>query len=302
MPFNLTTGAALRRRINALDPERDDEEITRLSSLVLYGDAYFAHSTFLVTFARQAAVPAIARVLYRSGQGDVVVDPRRRNDDTIVFFTEFYRRGYRSEQGRAAIARMEKIHSNFKMDDETKAYTMATVIFEPERLAAYFGCAPFSDNELMGRWNFWRGFAAEMPLKLPADTREDFLAWMTDYEQRAYAYTPDGAAIFDALVEDWRRWYPNWIGGAKVARESLLALLDGHLRNAFHLPRASRSMDLRAKLTSNVYLRSTPIRVMRRDRSVARRFGRRHADPQNLDDVGYTPRIHQPRDKAKPAA
>jgi hypothetical protein len=49
-----TTGSALRRRINALDPVRDDEEVTRLTSLVLYGDAYFVHSTFLVTFARRS--------------------------------------------------------------------------------------------------------------------------------------------------------------------------------------------------------------------------------------------------------
>jgi hypothetical protein len=106
----------------------------------------------------------------------VILDPRRRNDDTIVFFSEFFRRGYKSDEGRAAIARMEQIHSNFLMDDELKAYTLATVVFEPERLAEQFGCSPFSDVEKQDRWNFWKGFAA---------------------------------AIFDALVEDWRAGTPT---------------------------------------------------------------------------------------------
>src|SRR5689334_19253220 len=116
MVQNWTTGGALRRYVDSLDPITDDEEITAQVSNVMFGDAYFAHSIFLVTFARQVAVPEIAKVLYRSGNGDVVKDPKRRNNDTIVFFTEFYRRGYKSEEGRAAIARMEKIHSNFLID------------------------------------------------------------------------------------------------------------------------------------------------------------------------------------------
>jgi hypothetical protein len=195
----------------------------------------------------------------------VILDPRRRNDDTIVFFSEFFRRGYKSDEGRAAIARMEQIHSNFLMDDELKAYTLATVVFEPERLAEQFGCSPFSDVEMQGRWNFWKGFAA---------------------------------AIFDALVEDWRRWYPDWLGGEKTARHSLTALLDDHLRETLELPKPSRAMALRVKLTASAYLRSTPIRLMRRDRSVINYFGKRHADPRDLENVGFKPRNRGQRDRS----
>lgn len=294
MPLGWTYGAAVRRRISALDPVRDDEEITRLTSLTLFGDPYFAHATFLVTFARQAAVPRIAKVLHRSGQGDVIVDPRRRNDDTIVFFAEFFRRGYKSEAGRAAIARMERIHSNFIMDDELKAYTMATVMFEPERLAEQFGCDPFSETEKLGRWNFWKGFSEAMPIQLPADTREGFLEWMHEYERREYRYTDAGAAIFDALVEDWRRWYPDWLGGRKTARQSLIGLCDDHLRETLRLTPPSRPMQRRVSRTANLYMRSTPIRLMRKDRSVVDFFGRRHPDPTDLERVGYQPRRREP--------
>lgn len=292
---DLTTGAALRRRIRALDPEREDEQITRLVSDVLYGDPYFAHSTFLVTFARQAAVPAIAKVLARSGQGDVVADPRRRNNDTIVFFTEFFRRGYRSEAGRAAIARMEAIHGNFRIDDELKVYTLATVIFEPERLATQFGCEPFSRVEKLGRWNFWKGFANAMPIELPTYDREQFIDWMIDYERRNYAHTTDAELIFDGLVRDWARWYPNWMGGQSLARNSLAALLDDHTRQAMGQPNPSRSMQLRVKLTAQAYLKTVPVHVIRENRSIVDYFGRDHNDPSDLGEVGYKPRRYNPR-------
>lgn len=295
MAGKFTTGATLRRRIRSLDPERDDETITRLVSQVLYGDPYFAHSTFLVTFARQAAVPAIAKVLARSGQGDVVVDPRRRNNDTILFFMEFFRRGYRSEAGRGAIARMEAIHSNFRIDDELKIYTLATVIFEPERLATQFGCEPFSDVEKLARWNFWKGFARAMPIELPTDDRDEFIAWMLDYEDRNYAHTRDAELIFDGLVRDWSRWYPRWMGGEKIARHSLTGLLDDRTRQAMGQPEPSRSMQLRVKLTAQAYLKTVPVHVFREDRSISDYFGRDHADPTDLDGVGYKPRRHSVR-------
>lgn len=297
MAGRYTTGAALRRRIRALDPEHDDELMTRLISDVLWGDPYFAHSTFLVTFARQAAVPAIAKVLARSGQGDVVVDPVKRNNDTIVFFTEFFRRGYKSPDGQAAVARMEAIHSNFIIDEELKVYTLATVIFEPERLAAQFGCEPFSDGEKLARWNFWKGFAAAMPIELPTQDRDEFIEWMNDYEQRNYANTPDAEMIFDGLARDWQRWYPKWMG-ADVARDSLIALLDDQTREAMGQPEPSRIMKLRVSATAKAYMKTKSLHVIRSDRSVVRYFGRDHANPQDLDDVGYKPKRRGAHDKS----
>lgn len=292
---NWTTGRALRRYVDSLDPVDDDEEITAQVSNVLFGDSYFAHSIYLVTFCRQAAVPAIAEVLFRSGNGDIVTDPRRRNDDTIVFFTEFYRRGYKSAEGKAAVARMERIHSNFLIDDELKLYTLATVMFEPDRLAARFGCDPFSAVDRAARWNFWQGFAAEMPLELPlelpSNKREEFLEWMDDFERRTYAHTVAGEGIFEGLLEDWKRWYPQWLPNRdKLARQALVALLDEPLREAMGQKRSPRRVERQVHLVSNAYMRSTPIRIMRRDRNMINYFGKHHANAEDLETVGYQPK------------
>jgi hypothetical protein len=292
---NWTTGRALRSYVDSLDPLEDDEEITALVSNVLFGDAYFAHSIYLVTFARQVGIPGIAKVLYRSGNGDVVTDPVRRNNDTIVFFTEFYRRGYSSEDGKAAVARMEEIHSRFLITDELKLYTLATVMFEPDRLAMQFGVDPFSAVDKQARWNFWCGFAAQIPLELPADNREDFLKWMTRYERDNYKMTPDCVGVFDALVEDWGRWYPSWLPARDwLVRQSLVALLDDELRETMGQKKPPLFIRFQVALVAKTYLYATPIRFFRKDRNLINFFGKNHANPRELDGVGHQ---GKPRDR-----
>lgn len=287
---NWTTGHALRKRVAALDPIADDEEITAQVSNVLFADAYFAHAVYLVTFARQIAVPAIAKVLYRSGNGDIVTKPRQRNDDTIIFFTEFYRRGYRSEDGRAAILRMEEIHSRFMIDPELKMYTMATVMLEPDRLARHFGFDPFTEHDRQARWSFWRGVSEIMGFDLPALTRDGFLDWMIAYEAANYAKTEASMGCFEGLVADWQRWYPRWIPNREYyARQTLSGLLTPELREAVGVAAPPKWIQAQVNLVAQTYLRSTPLRVFRKDRTLVNYFGKHRTNPHNLETVGHVP-------------
>lgn len=280
----------MRRYVDSLDPVADDEEITAKVSNVLFADPFFAHTVYLVTFARQIAVPAIAKVLYRSGNGDIVTKPRSRNNDTIVYFTEFYRRGYRSEEGRAAIAMMEQIHSRFRIDETLKMYTMATVMLEPDRLAQHFGADPFSEIDKQARWHFWKGLAREMGFELPAETRSSFVEWMVDFERNHYACTKDGVGCYSGLVEDWLRWYPGFLPAReRLARQSLAALLDDPLRAAMGEPRPPIWVRAQVGLVAKTYMHSTPLRVFRKDRSLVDFFGVKHDDPRSLEGVGHAP-------------
>jgi hypothetical protein len=287
---NWTSGRALRSYVDSLDPDKDDEEITAQVSNVLFADAYFAHSIYLVTFARQSAVPAIAKVLYRSGNGDIATDPRRRNNDTIIFFTEFYRRGYKSPEGRAAVERMEEIHSRFLISEELKLYTLATVMLEPDRLAAQFGQNPFSEIDKQARWHFWCGIAGVMGLTLPSQTREGFLEWMVEYEDETYANTVDGRGCYEGLVDDWLRWYPKWVPNREwLARQSLAGLLDDKLRAAMGVEPPPAFIQQQVNLVAKSYLKSTPYRVFRKDRNLINFFGKQRPTPRDLDTVGHQP-------------
>lgn len=178
-------GYAVKRRIATLHPERDNEELTRLSLEVLYGDPIFVHGSYLVAFSRQMAVPSIARVVHRGGGGDMMGDSARRNDDTLTFFGEYLRCGHSSREGRAAIARMERIHGRFRITDEQKRYTLASLMFEGDRIAVHLGVDAFTAAEREARWHFWCRVAERMPLGGLPDTREEFWQWTLDYERES---------------------------------------------------------------------------------------------------------------------
>ncbi|MGW5112734.1 oxygenase MpaB family protein [Nocardia sp. NPDC004123] len=283
----LISGRALARRLAALDPVRDNEEATRLSIEVRYGDAIFVHAAYTVAFARQVAIPSISRIVYRRGTGDMMHDVRRRNDDTLVFFGEMLRHGHSSARGRAAIDRMEAIHSRFGISDQDKLYTLASLALEADRILEHLGLAVFTDADRLARFHFWRGVGERMGLEVP-DTRADLLAWTLDYEHAHYAYTEGGRALVDQLFEDWRqRWLPGPL--RPLADNALLLVIEDPLRAVHRLPNPPAALQLIAPRIIDSYMTFQSVRPHRLDRSWVDHFRRGDAGPVDLDRIGYQP-------------
>lgn len=281
----LVTGGWIARRIAALDPVRDNEEIAHLSVEVRYGDALFVHAAYLVAFTRQVAVPSISRIVYRTGTGDLMRDVRRRNDHTLVFFGEMLRHGHSSDRGLAAIDRMEQIHSRFGITDDDKLYTLGSLAFEGQRILDLLGLARFTEHELLGLYHFWRGVGERMGLSVP-DTREDLLRWVHDYEGAHYGYTDGGRALVEQLFADWRqRWFPGPL--RPLADPVLLTLLDDRLRATHRLPDPPAAA---RRLTAPVvaaYLGLQGARPHRPSRSWADHFSGGAPVPAGLASYGH---------------
>ena len=283
----LISAGTLRRRMDALDPVVDHEELTRLSLEVKYGDGLFVHAAYTVAFARQVAVPSIARIVHRRGNGDMMKDVRRRNDDTLVFFGEMLRNGHSSAAGRAAVERMESIHAHFGITDDDKLYTLASLALEPDRIADNLGLHLFTGGERLARFLFWRGIGELMGLDVP-DDRTEFLEWALAYECR-YAYTAGGRALVDQLSADWReRWFPGRT--ARYADPVLFSIYGPRLCATHRLdePTAlTRALTVRAMKT---YAHSTAARPHRLRRSWVDHFGGAHGQPLDIADYGYRSR------------
>lgn len=279
----LHTGRAIRRRLAALDPVIDHEEATHLSVEVLYGDAVFVHAAYLVAFMRQVAIPSISRIVYRSGTGDMMHDVTKRTDDTLTYFGEMLRRGHSHPLGRAAIERMELIHSRFGISADDKLYTLASLAFEADRIVAHLGLDPFTDEERISRYRFWRGVGERMHLNVP-DSRERFLAWAVDYEQR-YAYTDGGRILVDELFRDWQRWFPGRL--QRYSDEVLLLFVDAPVRAAHRLPDPNPRHARLAPKVIGPYLSVQQLRPHRTQRSWVDHFGRAHARPLDFTTIGH---------------
>lgn len=266
-------GYAIRRRIAALDPVKDSEEAARLTFEVLYGDPIAVHAAYLVGFSRQVAVPGIARVVYRGGGGENLRDVARRTDDTLALFGAFLRWGPSSPEGQAAIARMEQIHSRFEITDEQKRYTLATLIFEGERIGRHLCFDPFTANQREASWRFWRGVAEQMPLGGLPPTADELWCWMLEYEREHWRYTDDGRRVVDRFFEDWTtRWFPRPARG--LGRQVLLGLMDEELRAALRLEDPGRGVERLLRMSARAYLPLTLVRPLPADRSWMDHFGR----------------------------
>jgi hypothetical protein len=265
-------GLQIRREIARLDPVSQHEEIARLTYEVLYGDPMAVHLGYLVGFARQMAVPSIARVVYRGGGGDMLRHAARRNDETLAIFGEFLHHGYSSRRGTAAIARMEAIHSRFRITDEQKRYTLATLIFERDRQSELLGLT-VPPGEREARFRFWKGVADQMPLTGVPDDAEEYWQWTRAYEREHWAFSQGGRAVVETMFDDWTtRWFPPALRA--LGRGLMLALMEGELRDALGLEPASakaRTLLRAGARAGSVLVLLRPIRL---DRGWTDSFGR----------------------------
>ncbi|MGU3433033.1 hypothetical protein ACNHUS_08435 [Actinomycetes bacterium M1A6_2h] len=282
------TGRSIGRRIEELDPLVGNEEATHLSLEVRYGDAIFAHAAYTVAFARQMAIPSIARILYRSGTGDMMHDVRRRNDDTLLFFGEILHHGHSSAHGRSIIDRMEQIHSRFGITDDDKLYTLGSLAFEADRIAERLDLNVFTDNERVSRFHFWRQVGDYMGLDVPP-TRDQFLQWTKGYESR-YAYTDGARAVVDQLFLDWQdRWFRG--PTKRFAAGILLAVFTDDLREVHRLPTPSAGYRRGVPPAIGAYLKFQGIRPHQPHRSWSDHFGTRHPIPLDVPTLGHRPAV-----------
>lgn len=281
-----TSGAAVRRRIAALDPVTDGPEVSRLSLVVLHGHGALVYALFTVAFLEQVATPAMARVLHRRGTGDIVRDTLRRNDDTIVFFGRLLDHGPGSEVGRAWIERMNEIHAHFPIRDQDSLYTLATLALDPHDLTAALGASPFSERERAAHWTFWRAVAQGQRIPGVPAAREELAAWARDYEGREQRPSPEGRAVAEALVAAFSaRCLPRPL--RRLGPRVLAAFCPPRLRRIHDLPEPGPLVGGVVRLGLRAYTWTLPLHRVDPGRSLAVDFGDRRHGPREPHEVGY---------------
>ncbi len=234
--MNLLNPFWARKQIAQLDAERDAHQIAHLAFEVRYGTPLFTHSIFSVAFARQAAVPSIARVLYRNGKGGIITNTKKRNNDTLLFFGEFYKHGDKGE-GLKAIELLNFIHSHFKITNEENLYTLATIVCEPRRMGVFLANRDlFSKKEFRAVYNFWTRLCELMNITDIPGSEEEMYQWYEAFEKQHYAYSDEGKKIVEALASEFAdRWYPKAVH--YQGTQYYYSLFDDHLLQTLRIPK-----------------------------------------------------------------
>ncbi|MCW2948190.1 MAG: hypothetical protein JWR24_4907 [Actinoallomurus sp.] len=232
------------RQIQALDPERDYQEIYRISTE--YEFPWDVNRALELALFRTYAVPSIGGLLDRTRE--FADRGQKRYDDTVVLLYEMTRDGGMDcERGRAAVRHMNKIHGRYPISNDDFLYVLSTFVVVPVRWLAKYGWRPYSRHEVRATVNTFRHMGRLMGLKDVPETYEEFASLLDDYERKNYAYSEANQRVAEATIAIFQGWFPGFL--RPLARRGVVALTDPPLRQALGLRRSSRAMETVADRT-----------------------------------------------------
>ncbi len=274
-----------RREIDRLDPIRDARRIAHLLLEVRYGEPRFVHPMFALAFSRQVAIPAIAKVLYRGGNGIILSQTAKRNDDTLVFFGLLLRHG-NSPEGRKVVERMNRMHARYPIPNELNLYTLSTLACLPQRLGRQFtGHDLFNEKEALAVYRFWVEVGEMMGITGIAGTPEAMLQWMLDYEAAEYGSTPDGHEVTLALAREYaQRWYPKSL--QDFGQRVFFAMFDDHLRETHRLPESTAAEKALVKAGVRAFLLGRQLLPDPAERDLLGMFGQAYSRTPAVEQLG----------------
>ena len=132
------------RRIRALDPETDHDEILRLTARFEFPWDYSQGTG--IAFMRDYGVPSIAALLDRTREFED--HGTKRYDDTILIGDEATLDGIDSPRSHAALRRLNRIHGHYDIPEDELAYVLATTLVGPVRWIEAYGWRHLDDHEL----------------------------------------------------------------------------------------------------------------------------------------------------------
>jgi ER-bound oxygenase mpaB/B'/Rubber oxygenase, catalytic domain len=225
--------------IERLDPVRDNERIVYLDACFEF--PFDVTRALELAFFRTFAVPSIARLLGSTGEFEARA--RKRYDDTDLLISTFTERGHSGRAGRAAIRRMNQIHSRFAIANEDFLYVLSTMVMEPIRWNARYGWRRVTEAERLATFHFWREVGALMAIREIPATLEELERFNVEFERERFAYTDEGHRVARAMVAMFVGKIPGL--PLRLGARGVHALLDEPLLDALGLPRPT-SVERRA--------------------------------------------------------
>ncbi|HST80514.1 MAG TPA: oxygenase MpaB family protein [Kineosporiaceae bacterium] len=222
------------RRIEQLDPEKDHQEIYRISSGYEFPWDY-TRALELALF-RTYCVPSISALL--DATGEFRQRPQRRYDDTALLMSEMVEHGYDSERGREALRVINRVHHRYVIDNDDLRYVLSTFIFEPIDWIDRFGWRRLTEAERLAGFHFYREVGLRMGIKdLPTGPVE-FRQFKQDYERDTFRWTETNQRVGTYTLELLSSWYPAPV--RPFVRKAVRGLLDEPMLTAFGFPPTSR--------------------------------------------------------------
>jgi hypothetical protein len=217
----------LLAKIEPLDAQRDHLAIAHW---VGYHDFPW-DTTRALEFAlfRTFAIPSVGNLLRDTKE--FTERTQKRYDDTDLLLSEIIEHGYDSENGRAALARMNKMHGANRISNEDMQYVLSTFVIEPYRWNLRFGYRISTQKELDANHRLWFEIGTRMGIKDIPNTFKAMEDFNLAYENQHFGYSDGGRKVADATINLMLGWFlPKFTWG--MFRPFALAVMDDRLLQA----------------------------------------------------------------------
>ncbi len=224
------------RRIERLDPQRDHQEIVRISGMFEF--PWDTTRALELALFKTYCVPSISALL--DATGEFRQRPQKRYDDTALLIAEITENGYESERGRDALRRINHIHHRFAINNDDYLYVLSTFVCEPVRWIDTFGWRRLSTHERIALYVFWRETGRRMHIQGIPASYEALLSYNIAYERDQFRYAETNRRVGEATRDLFLSWFPAPL--RPLLTHGLYALIDEPVLDAFGFPRPPRLM------------------------------------------------------------
>ncbi|MFI9270187.1 oxygenase MpaB family protein [Kitasatospora sp. NPDC052896] len=185
-------------------------------------------------FVRTFGVPEIAEVLHATGR--MTTEPWDRAKATGTAMFALIEHGPGSPEGRRIVDELRRVHDRPGITPELMHYVLACFTVCPLRFLADYAGRPATGAELAAARTFHHDLAAALTLpEPPAAELAGLAGWMSAFEDRRFAPSPAGRALWEATSGLLATRLPTPL--APLGPAVAAALLDQPLRTALGIRR-----------------------------------------------------------------
>ena len=279
------------KKIKSLNPDTDHWEIARLSAF--YEFPWDNNRALELALFRTFAVPSISVILSKTREFENRT--QKRYDDTDLILSEILENGIESERAKAALEKMNFIHSHFNISNDDYLYVLSTFVFEPERWINKYGYRKLTDNELRAGFKIWQELGALMHINNIPATREELERFNIEYERNNFipAETNHAIALYtENLMLGW--FLPKQL--YSIGRPFLHAIMDEPLVRAVGFTKPN--LVIQNVVDTSMYLRKIAVGVLpKRTTPLLRtKLPRKESYPKGYEvkDLGSLPKAKCP--------
>ena len=276
-----------RRRILALDPVADHEEIYRISA----GYEFPWDYTRALEFAlfRTYCVPSISTLL--AATGEFRDRTQQRYDDTALLMAELAAHGYDSPRGRESLRTINRMHHRYTISNDDMRYVLSTFIYDPIAWLERYGWRPLTGHERIAAFHFYREVGQRMGIAdIPTDF-DEFQRFKESYEAAHFTYSDTNHQVGLYTMDLFCGWFPRPL--RPLARLGVRSQLEPAMLTAFGFAPAPAWVSATGR--GSLRARAQAVRWL----LPARRVSKLAVQPRNRTYPGY-PQGYRPSDLGAP--